>query len=230
VRVLPELEETLVPQIFHRSFNTLSKVSIFGAVFLAVVLWWAMYVMGWSPYVTQEAIARVQPVEFSHEHHVGQLDIDCRYCHTTVETSAFAGIPPTKTCMNCHQEIWVGSQALEPVRASYRSGTAIAWERIHNLPQFAYFNHSIHVNKGVGCAECHGRVDLMPFTYQDKSLLMGWCLDCHRNPKEHLRPLDQVFNMDWKPPPDRVKLSDDLFARYHILSTEQLTSCSTCHR
>jgi hypothetical protein len=219
-----------VPQIFHRSFNTLAKVSLFAVVFVLLYAWWALYVVGWSPYVTQEHIARVQPVEFSHAHHVNQLGIDCRYCHTSVETSAFAGIPPTKTCMNCHQEIWVGSAALQPVRDSYRNDNSISWERIHNLPQFAYFNHGIHVNKGVGCAECHGRVDLMPFTYQDKSLLMGWCLDCHRNPKEHLRPRDEIVNMNWQRPENNSALADQLYEQFEIRSTDQLTSCSTCHR
>jgi hypothetical protein len=147
-----------------------------------------------------------------------------------VETSSFAGIPATKICMNCHQEIWVGAASLEPVRASYRTGMPIAWVRIHNLAEFAYFDHSIHVNKGVGCVECHGRVDEMPFTYQDKPLLMGWCLDCHRNPKPHLRPREAVFSMTWEPGDSRQTLADQLYDQYHIHSTERLTSCSACHR
>ena len=217
-------------QIFHRGFNTLSKVTIFGALILLVFLGSALYVLGWSPYVTQERIARVQPVPFSHEHHVGQLGIDCRYCHTSVEDSLFAGLPPTKTCMNCHQEIWFGSQTLEPVRESYRSGESIAWQRIHNLPEFVYFDHSIHVNKGVGCVECHGRVDRMPFTYQEKSLLMRWCLDCHRNPAPHLRPREAVFSMTWQPPKDQPRLGQELLRHYGIRDSDQLTSCSRCHR
>src|SRR5262249_47068951 len=219
-----------MPQIFHRSFNTLSKVSIFGFVLLLAILGWATYVLGWSPYVTQERIARVQPVPFSHEHHAGQLGIDCRYCHTSAETSSFAGVPPTTTCMNCHQEIWFGSPPLEPVRASFKNGDPITWQRIHNLPRFVYFDHSIHVRKGVGCVECHGRVDQMPFTYQDKSLLMSWCLDCHRNPTPHLRPRDEVFNMAWQPPGDQPDLLRELHSRYQIRNADQLTSCSTCHR
>ena len=219
-----------MPQIFHRSFNTLSKISIAGALILIATAALALYVVGWSPYVTQEGIARVQPVEFSHEHHVGQLGIDCRFCHTSVETSPFAGLPSTKTCMNCHQEIWVGAKALELVRASYRTGDSIRWQRVHNLAQFAYFDHSIHVNKGVGCVECHGRVDEMPFVYQDQSLLMEWCLNCHRNPAPRLRPRDAVFDMAWQPPPNRAALADELHAHYHIRSTAELTSCSTCHR
>lgn len=219
-----------MPQIFHRSFNTLSKVSIVLVLLILVFLCWALYVVGWSPYVTQEGIARVQPVEFSHEHHVAKLGIDCRYCHTSVETSAFAGVPPTKTCMNCHQEIWFGSAALEPVRASYRTNASIPWERIHNLEQFVYFDHSIHVNKGVGCIECHGRVDQMPFTYQDKSLLMAWCLDCHRDPSPHLRPREQITSMTWRLPADHPPLDEELLAKYNIRTPNEITSCSTCHR
>src|SRR5438128_9650039 len=131
-----------MPQIFHRSFNTLSKVSIVASLTGLIVFSLALYVLGWSPYVTQEKIARVQPVPFSHMHHVGQLGIDCRYCHTSVETSAFAGVPPTKTCMNCHQQMWAGAEMLAPVRESFRTGESLPWQRVHNLPDYAYFNHS----------------------------------------------------------------------------------------
>lgn len=219
-----------MPQIFHRSFNTLSKMSIFAAVLLVVVAGLVLYVVGWSPYVTQAHVALVQPVPFSHEHHVGRLGIDCRYCHTSVETSAFAGMPPSKTCMNCHQEIWFGSATLEPVRESFKTDRSIAWQRVHNLPQFVYFNHRIHVNKGIGCVECHGRVDRMPFTYQEKSLLMSWCLECHRDPEKHLRPREAIFEMAWKPPTDESGLQTALAKTYHLRSVEELTSCSTCHR
>jgi hypothetical protein len=219
-----------MPQIFHRSFNTLSKVSIIGTVILLAMAGWVTYVVGWSPFVTRAYLAPLQPVPFSHEHHVRQLGIDCRYCHTSVENSAFAGIPPTKTCMNCHQEIWFGSAMLEPVRESYRSDRSIPWQRVHNLPQFVYFDHSIHVHKGVGCVSCHGRVDQMPFTYQKESLLMEWCLDCHRSPERHLRPREAVFDLAWQPPAGRPGFGTDL-ARYHqIRSQAELTSCSTCHR
>ena len=217
-------------QIFHRSFNTLSRVSILGALVMLTVLGGALYVVGWSPYATQADIARVQPVPFSHQHHVGQLGIDCRYCHTSVEESAFAGMPPTKICMNCHQEMWFGSAMLEPVRESYRNNESIHWLRIHNLPEFVYFDHSIHVNKGVGCVECHGRVDRMPLTYQEKPLLMGWCLECHRNPKPHLRPREEVFSMTWRAPHDHPQLADNLMERYKIKSSDELTNCSRCHR
>src|SRR5690349_11227693 len=169
-------------QLFRPGANAFAGVimaSIIGAPILAILLTFALWE---SPYATYQYITRSQPVPFSHQHHVGQLGIDCRYCHTSVETSSFAGIPPTKTCMNCHQEIWFGSPTLEPVRAAYKSGDPIPWRRVHNLPGFVYFNHSIHVAKGVGCETCHGRVDEMPLTMQANSLLMKWCLDCHRDP------------------------------------------------
>jgi hypothetical protein len=223
------VEVALMPQIFHRSFNTLSKVSIFGAVFFLAGLGWALAVFYRSSYVTESHIAYVQPVPFSHQHHAGQLGIDCRYCHTSVEDSSFAGIPPTKTCMNCHQEIWVGSSMLETVRESYRSGRSIPWQRVHNLPQFVYFNHSIHVHKGIGCVSCHGHVEEMPFTWQAHSLLMEWCLECHRNPERHVRPREEVFNMKWEAP-DQDQLGPELVKEYHIRGPAQLTSCSICHR
>src|SRR5262249_46164795 len=141
--------------------------------------------------------AREQPVPFSHRHHVGGIGLDCRYCHTTVEVSSFAGIPPTKTCMNCHSQIWTNSAMLEPVRESFRSGKSIEWNRVHHLAGFVYFDHSIHVKKGVGCVTCHGRVDQMPLTWQESSLQMEWCLGCHRNPERFVRPREQVFSMDW---------------------------------
>src|SRR4051794_1663680 len=183
-----------MPQIFHRSFNTLSKVSIFGALFILAFLGWVLLVLARSSYVTNVDVARVQPVPFSHEHHVRGLGIDCRYCHTSVETSAFAGIPPTKTCMNCHSQIWAGSPLLEPVRESYRTGKPVEWSRAPRLADFVYFDHSIHVKKGVGCVTCHGRVDHMPLMRQHGTLLMEWCLDCHRQPEQFLRPRGEVFN------------------------------------
>src|SRR5204863_5498191 len=153
---------------FHPSTNTLSKVSIFGSLFFLAFILWVCVVYTKSSYGTEEGVARVQPVPFSHEHHVGRLGIDCRYCHTDVERSSFAGIPPTKTCMNCHSQIFSTSPFLEPVRASFRSGRSIAWTRLHDLPDFAYFNHSIHINKGVGCTTCHGQVDRMPLMWQEQ--------------------------------------------------------------
>jgi hypothetical protein len=215
-----------MPQIFHRSFNTLSRLSIFGAVFILAGLGWAALVIARSPYSTGEDVALEQPVPFSHEHHVGHLGIDCRYCHTSVEESWYAGMPSTKTCMNCHSQIWVGSDMLAPVRESYRTDRSIAWQRVHNVPDFTYFDHSIHVKKGVGCASCHGRVDQMPLMWQEHSLLMEWCLDCHRHPERHVRPRDEVFNMAWQAKNQEAE-GRDLVAKHKI---ENQTHCSTCHR
>jgi hypothetical protein len=216
-----------MPQIFHRSTNTFSKASIFGSVFILAFLLWLFGAWSRSSWATQAGVAREQPVPFSHAHHVGDVGLDCRYCHTSVETSGFANIPPTKTCMNCHSQIWSGSPTLEPVRDSFRTDRSIAWTRVHDLPDFAYFNHSIHVNKGVGCETCHGRVDKMPLTWQRASLQMEWCLDCHRHPEQHVRPREEVFRMGYEPPIEQEELGRRLVKEYKIQS---LTSCSTCHR
>jgi hypothetical protein len=217
-------------QIFHRSTNTISRVSLFGAVFFLAFLGWLFGAIQRSPYVTQEGVAREQPVQFSHQHHVGAIGIDCRYCHTTVETTAFAGIPPTKTCMNCHSQIWAQSPILEPVRESFRTDESLEWTRVHDLPDFAYFNHSIHVAKGVGCETCHGRVDRMPLMWQASSLQMEWCLQCHREPERFVRPREEVYTMGWVPPKDQLELGRELVKQYGIRTSFELTSCSTCHR
>jgi hypothetical protein len=214
-------------QIFHQSTNTISKVSIFGAVFAVAGALGLMYQVAASPYVTQQGVARDQPVPFSHQHHVGGMGLDCRYCHTSVETSAVAGVPPTKTCMNCHSQIWGDSPTLEPVRESFRSDTSIAWVRVHDLPDFVDFNHSAHVNQGVGCSTCHGRVDRMPLTHQEHSLQMEWCLDCHRQPERYVRPKAEVFNPAWEPPRDQLEKGRELVRQYGL---KPRTSCSACHR
>jgi hypothetical protein len=219
-----------VPQIFHRSFNTISRVTIFGAVFIVAFAGWCLAVVARSSYVTNVGITREQPVPFSHEHHVTGLGIDCRYCHTAVETSAYPGMPPSKVCMNCHQQIWVGSPMLEPVRESYRTGKPIEWSRVHRLGEFVYFDHSVHVNKGVGCASCHGPVNNMPLMWQHGTLLMEWCLECHRAPENHLRPKDRVFDMTWRPEMDGTTqsvLGPQLVEEHHV---GKLIHCSTCHR
>ncbi|HJY88477.1 MAG TPA: cytochrome c3 family protein [Candidatus Acidoferrales bacterium] len=217
-------------QIFHPSTNTISRVSLFSALFLIAFLLWLLAEVERSSYVTEANVEREQPVQFSHKHHVADDGIDCRYCHTSVETSAFAGIPPTKTCMNCHSQIFRDSPYLEPIRESFRTGKPIEWTRVHQLADFVYFDHSIHVNKGVGCATCHGRVDQMPLVRQVVSLQMEWCLGCHREPERYLRPGDQIFNMAWQPPPDQIEQGRQLAKGYKIRSVEELTSCSTCHR
>jgi cytochrome c7-like protein len=214
-------------QIFHRSANTISRVSIFGAVFIVAALLILFAAVNRSPWVTEARVVREQPIQFSHERHVAGNGIDCRYCHTSVEESRFAGIPPTKTCMNCHSEIFANSPYLEPVRASLSSNTPIRWTRVHDLPDFVYFDHSIHVSKGVGCTTCHGQVDRMPLMWQENTLQMEWCLECHRNPERFVRPRDAVFSVEYQPPPDQAEIGKRLVAEYHI---QKLTSCSTCHR
>ena len=214
-------------QIFHRSANTLSRVSIFGAFFIVAGLLGLFDEINRSPWATEARVAREQPIQFSHERHVAGNGIDCRYCHTSVEDSPFAGIPPTRTCMNCHSQIFSTSPFLELVRQSFRSDQSIQWTRVHDLPDFVYFNHSIHLHKGIGCTTCHGQVDRMPLMWQEKSLQMEWCIDCHRNPERYVRPRDQVFSVSYQPPSNQPELGARLVAEYQI---QKLTSCSTCHR
>ena len=214
-------------QIFHRSANTLSRVSIFGAVFIVAALLGLFDEINRSPWVTEARVAREQPIQFSHERHVAGNGIDCRYCHTSVEESAFAGIPPTRTCMNCHSQIFSTSPFLELVRQSFRSDQSIQWTRVHDLPDFVYFNHSVHLHKGIGCTTCHGQVDRMPLMWQENSLQMEWCVNCHRNPERYVRPRDQVFSVDYTPPANQLEVGRRLVDEYQI---QKLTSCSTCHR
>jgi hypothetical protein len=217
-------------QIFHHSTNFISRFSVFSSLFLAGLALTGVLLAARSPYLTNQNVTREQPVQFSHKHHVGDDGIDCRYCHTGVEVSATAGVPPTKTCMNCHSVLFNTSGYLEPVRASYRDDKSIEWVRVHRLADYVYFNHSIHVNKGVGCSSCHGQINQMPLVFQASTLQMEWCLDCHRNPESVLRPKDQVFNMNWKVPADQLEAGKKLAAEYKIRTTSELTSCSTCHR
>jgi hypothetical protein len=217
-------------QIFHRHTNIYSRLSIVAVVVFVALLGGTVGMLHLSGYNTGQYVIVDQPIQFSHAHHVGGMGIDCRYCHTTVEQSAFANIPPTKTCMNCHSQIWATAPILEPVRASFRDNAPLTWTRVHDLPDFAYFNHSIHVAQGVGCATCHGQVDRMPLVRQEAPLTMSWCVDCHRNPGPNLRPRDQVFNMNWQRPADDPDMGARLIKEYNIGSPEQLTSCSTCHR
>ena len=215
-------------QIFPQSANTLSKVSIIVTLVVVGGLAGTVFELGAdSSYATNQGIARTQPVPFSHTHHVGSMGIDCRYCHTTVETSAYANIPPTKTCMNCHSQIWVNSPTLEPVRASYRTDQSIPWVKVHDLPDFVYFNHSIHVKKGVGCETCHGRVDRMALVSQENNLEMRWCLDCHRHPEQFVRPRKYVTTMGYVPDGDQEEIGRKLVQEYHI---QKLETCYTCHR
>src|SRR5262249_39755463 len=237
----------LMAQIFSRSANTLARASILGVVLLLTAVGAALMQLQRSPYVTRQHQVLEQPVPFSHKHHVAGLGLDCRYCHTSVEESGFAGIPPTKTCMNCHAQMWTNADLLAPVRYSFRTGQSIQWVRVHDLPDFVYFNHSIHVNKGVGCYSCHGPVDEMPLMYAENTLQMEWCLDCHRQPEKFLRPREQVFNMRYEQPSnehpveveiqgkktaftDQLALGLALKKKYSLRSVQDITSCSTCHR
>jgi hypothetical protein len=217
-----------VAQLFPKAANQIAKTSlalVAGGAVLAAVL--VMIVFPRSSIVTRQTEAREQPAQFYHLHHVGGMGIDCRYCHTSVDRSASAGIPPTKTCMNCHAQIFKDSPTLEPVRASWRTDQSIPWVRVHDLPDFVYFNHSAHVNKGVGCTTCHGPVDTMPYIRQEQSLLMEWCLDCHRKPERYLRPKAEVYSTSYRPPANQLELGKRLAAEYKV---QTQVSCSTCHR
>ena len=187
-------------QVFDRSSNALARASLVLAGLIVIALGVTLDQLQRSPWVTRQGQRADQPVPFSHKHHVEGLGLQCQYCHTTVEVSSYAGIPPTKTCMNCHAQIWTNADLLKPVRDSWATGQSIQWIKVHDLPDYVYFNHSIHVNKGIGCASCHGRVDQMPLMYMENSLQMEWCLDCHRNPAKNLRPTSEIYNMAWEGP------------------------------
>jgi hypothetical protein len=217
-------------QVFPKSANAWSKASLIALVFVLLGAGWLILTLQRSDFVTTANRFVEQPVQFSHQHHNGGIGIDCRYCHTSVEVSPSAGIPPTKTCINCHSQIWNTSPYLEPVRASFRDDKPLQWKRIHDLPDFVYFNHSIHVTKGVGCETCHGRVDHMPLMIQKNTLQMEWCLNCHRNPAQYIRPRDQITVMGYVPAKAQSELGPELVREYKIADKEHLTSCSTCHR
>src|ERR1043165_2888708 len=217
-------------QVFHRSMNVVSKVSAVGVVVLLGGIFWFMDSWSRSGYNTQAFVSRVQPVQFSHKHHAGDDGIDCRYCHQTVETTATAGMPSTQTCMNCHSQLFADQPYLEPVRASFRDNKPIEWERVHDLPEFTYFNHSIHIAKGVGCSTCHGQIDNMPAVFQENTLQMEWCIACHRAPENYIRPKSEIFNMQWQDADIDARERMQLKADYKIRSREMMTSCSVCHR
>ncbi|NLT66539.1 MAG: cytochrome c3 family protein [Acidobacteria bacterium] len=217
-------------QLFPRSFNNLSHASIYVALVLAAISIWLAVELAKSDYVTGVGTPLEQPVQFSHKHHVSDDGIDCRYCHSTVEKTDFAGIPSTETCMTCHSDLWQTSPILEPVRTSYQTNTSIQWQRVYRLPDFVFFNHSIHINKGIGCSTCHGRVDQMPLVYQFTALRMDWCLDCHRAPQTSIRPRSEIFNMEWTPGADQTRRGNELMRDYGIAPADRLTDCYTCHR
>jgi hypothetical protein len=216
-----------MPQVFNRSANLLARVAICLAIPCAAAGFFAPWFIDRSPYVTQQNVPKMQPVPFSHRHHANELGIDCRYCHTTVETSSFAGIPPTETCMTCHSQIWTNAAMLEPIRASFRENKPMKWTRVDEIPQFVYFDHSIHIAKGIGCTTCHGPVGNMTITWAGGELKMSWCLNCHRHPERYVRPKNKVYDVNYKPPANQEELGRRLVKEYGIYS---LTDCVTCHR
>jgi menaquinone reductase, multiheme cytochrome c subunit len=217
------------PFIFPKWFNGIrNAVAVIGAVLPLYVVLVVAY--GADPVTTDVGYMPTQPVEFSHALHAGELGMDCRYCHNTVEEAAHAAIPPTQTCMNCHHQIQNDSPKMVKVIESYRTGEPIEWVRIHDLPGYSYFNHAAHVNRGVGCRTCHGRIDRMEVVYQAEPLSMGWCLDCHREPEKYLRPNDRITDMDYElTPEDQLAKGLQLKEEYDIRSAQYLQSCSVCH-
>jgi hypothetical protein len=213
--------------LFQRRANQTIRRGLLLVLVLVVGCPTALMAYVRSPYVTGEGYAIDQPIEFDHRHHTRDDGIDCRYCHHEVERSPWAGIPSTSLCMGCHSQIWNDSPQIEPLRRSYWSGTPVRWNRVHHLPEFAYFDHSIHVAKGVGCVTCHGRVDQMAEVRQVNSLQMRWCIDCHRDPTPHLRPPEEVTNMEWTAPGDPRLFGAHIAAK---LGVESLTHCTACHR
>ncbi len=217
-------------QIFSRSANVHFKVLIVGFIVLVCGAAWATSAIFWSPYTTYVEVPLEQPVAFSHKHHVGDDGIDCRYCHSSVEKSSFAGIPSTQVCMTCHSQLWTEAPLLEPVRRSLTTDKPLQWNRVNDLPDFVYFNHSIHVASGVGCSTCHGQLDQMPLTWRTQTLYMKWCLECHRAPEKFVRPASEIYNLHWQPPSDQEQQGARLVRQYRIDTTGRLTNCSTCHR
>jgi hypothetical protein len=216
-------------QLFSPAADTIARVTLVSILVVPFIFAGAVYAVVRSPYVTGQSVTLSQPIPFSHEHHVGDVGLDCRYCHASVEMAAFAGIPPTTTCMTCHSQLFTNAEMLAPVRRSLAEGRPIHWNRVHRLPDYVYFDHSVHVAKGVGCSTCHGSVQTMPLVRQTAPLTMSWCLDCHRDPAPHLRPPDKIFDTQWTPAKDQIEQGRRLLAEYHI-KTEHLTDCSRCHR
>lgn len=217
-------------QIFPRNANRLAWLSVFAGLLLIAELVLILAVYFRSNYFRQVNVAIEQPVAFSHQLHNGVLGIDCRYCHVSVNESYFANIPATETCMTCHSQIKTFSPKIAPVIESYATGKPILWNKVHRVPDFVYFNHAIHVNKGIGCSTCHGQVNEMPVVWQQQAMYMGWCLNCHRNPEQYVRPRDEVYNMEYVAPANQAALGRQLVAEYGIMPANQLTNCWVCHR
>jgi hypothetical protein len=217
-------------QLFAPGADAILRLALFVAAAGTVMMLVVAGAVANSDYVSSVGIAPTQPVPFSHKHHSGELGLDCRYCHATVETEATAGMPPTYTCMTCHSQIWTGAPMLAPVRDSLATQTPLKWTRVNRLPDYVFFNHAIHVSKGIGCSNCHGDMTAMQMTLRAQAFHMDFCLQCHRNPAANVRPMDQVLNMNWQAPPDQMIKGRALVAKYHIRGAAVLTDCSTCHR
>jgi hypothetical protein len=217
-----------MPQLFPPAFDLAAKLIMFVLLLLLIGGACSFYLLNRSPYWTNVGVTLNQPVPFSHQHHVGDLGIDCRFCHASVATSSYAGMPDTQTCMTCHSQIWKDAAMLAPVRQSYAENKPIKWNRVNEVPGFVYFDHSIHINKGVGCSSCHGRVDEMPITWKATDMEMQWCLSCHRHPEGQLRQLTQVYQMDWAPARNPQVAAD--LSRARDIHKDHLTDCSACHR
>ncbi|HEY54533.1 MAG TPA: cytochrome c3 family protein [Caldilineae bacterium] len=218
-------------QVFHPASNSIAKSLIVIVVLGLLGLGLIVSIFVRSPFMRQIGVAPEQPAAFSHEHHVGGLGLDCRYCHLNVEESSFAGIPSTDICMGCHSKIWNDSPALAPVVASYENDEPLVWNRVNRLADYAFFNHSIHINKGIGCETCHGRVDQMPLSRKVSTLAMEWCLECHRNRADYVRPREEVFTMGWEPSEDWKAQQPLLVEQYHVdVEQFEITDCSICHR
>ena len=217
-----------MPQYFPPNANAFAKWLIWGGLVFMVLLVTSLTVFARTANNNVQ-VPITQPVAFSHQLHNGQMGVDCRYCHTSVEVAASANVPPTEVCMTCHSQIRVGSPQLAVVQSSWDNDEPIAWNRVHDLADFVYYNHSAHINKGIGCSECHGRIDQMEGIWKNQPLTMGWCLECHRNPQNYVRPREEVFNMAYERPENQAELGEVLVEAYHI-NTTKLPQCSTCHR
>ena len=217
-------------QLFAPGADALLRLALLVVSVGAILMLVVFGAVARSDYVSGVGVAPEQPVPFSHKHHSGELGIDCRYCHTSVEQQANAGMPPTHTCMTCHSQIWTGAPMLAPVRDSLAKDEPLHWARVNHIPSYVYFNHAVHVTKGIGCSSCHGAMTSMQLTLRAKAFHMDFCIACHRNPQANVRTPDQVWNMDWSPPADQATKGPELVAQYHIRNAAHLTDCSICHR
>jgi hypothetical protein len=220
-----------VSQLFQPRADAIFRFALWVAFLGAMITLVILEGLSHSAWLTGRSLIEAQPTEFSHQHHAGELGIDCRYCHTSVETAASAGMPPTHTCMTCHSQVWTNARMLAPVRESLASNTPLRWKRVGRLPEYVYFDHSVHVANGIGCSSCHGDMTHdMQMTWQKHAFSMDFCVNCHSAPQNNLRPPDQIFDMQWSPPADQAERGKALLAQYHINTSGLLTDCSTCHR